>query len=55
MTELTPFTRRLMIVILGATMTLMICGWAWGDIDPKDAQSIVILIVGGILALLKGE
>lgn len=54
MPNFTPTTKRLLVIgisLLGLTVTI---GWVLGSIQSKDALVIIVSIISGFLALLKG-
>jgi len=55
MKELLPKTRRMVIFFLGVVVIIASWGWAFGDVDIKDAMLIVGPAMTGFFTLLKGE
>jgi hypothetical protein len=52
--DITPVTRRIIVVCLGLTEIMAIIGTAFGSLDKDQAMLIIVSINTGFFSLLRG-
>ena len=52
--EITPITKRIMLIIMGLVALITTVGFAFGDVDIKDALLVILPLFTGFFSLLKG-
>ena len=53
--KLLPYTKQLIISIMGIITVVVAMGWAFGDIETKDALLVILPLFTGFFSLLKGQ
>lgn len=52
--NITPHTRRIIVLCIGITGLAVAIGWSMGGIEANEALLVIIPILTGFFSLLKG-
>jgi hypothetical protein len=53
MQKLMPLTKQIIIIVIGLIAVVTSAGWAFTDLDTKDALLVISPIVTGLFALIQ--